>query len=164
MSRLSFLRAKERRQEGRTQGSNLRDSVANNPGSWNPWTYSPDRPSCSNFQRISLGNGPEVNSFLRSLSSLRLSLPSRARQGPKRGAKNTPGITSQVLPAVTNDFLFHFLWRNEFDRWLTIGWVPECSLWRLSRPRPSFGRAREAEERDMRPQYERRNRFKERSD
>ena len=36
----------------RTQGSSLRDSVANNPGSWNPWTYSPDRPSWSNFQRI----------------------------------------------------------------------------------------------------------------
>ena len=33
----------ERKEKERTQGSNLRDSVANNPGSWNPWTYSPDR-------------------------------------------------------------------------------------------------------------------------
>jgi hypothetical protein len=32
----------ENREDG-TQGSNLRDSVANNPGSWNPWTYSLDR-------------------------------------------------------------------------------------------------------------------------
>ena len=29
--------------EPKERGSNLRDSVANNPGSWNPWTYSPDR-------------------------------------------------------------------------------------------------------------------------
>ena len=33
----------EKKGKDRTQGSNLRDSVANNPGSWNPWTYSPDR-------------------------------------------------------------------------------------------------------------------------